>query len=143
MNNLSRRDFLKLSGFGLAGLLVPPLNFHFDDPFAAQQGRVTVRTVWMFDRPSSTAAPVRLCQRDTLLNITNTAISDDEDTHNRVWYEVGEEGYLYSGSIQPVRTILNTPRMDIPKEGLLAEISVPYTDAYLSLIHISEPTRPY
>ena len=130
MNNLSRRDFLKLSGFGLAGLLVPPLNFHFEDPFAAQQGRVTVRTVWMFDRPSSTAAPVRLCQRDTLLNITNTAISDDEDTHNRVWYEVGEEGYLYSGSIQPVRTILNTPRMDIPKEGLLAEISVPYTDAY-------------
>ena len=94
MNNLSRRDFLKLSGIGLAGLLVPPLNFHFDDPFAAQQGRVTTRTVWMFDRPSVKAAPVRLCQRDTLLSITNTAVSDDEEAHNRVWYEVGSEGLL-------------------------------------------------
>ena len=30
---ISRRDFLKLSGLGLAGLFAPPLNFHFDDPF--------------------------------------------------------------------------------------------------------------
>ncbi len=130
MTFLSRRDFLKLSGVGLAGLLAPPLNFLVDDPFINQQGRVTTRMIWMYDRPSYDAAQVKICQRDTLVNITNTAISDDESTHNRVWYEVGREGYLYSGNIQPVRTILNAPRMDIPKEGLLAEISVPYTDAH-------------
>jgi hypothetical protein len=138
LNNLSRRDFLKLSGLGLAGLLAPPLNFHLDDPFAAQQGRVTTRTMWMYDRPSYDAAQVKLCQRDTLVNITNTAISDDEKSHNRVWYEVGTEGYLYSGNIQPVRTKLNKPRMDIPKEGLLAEISVPYTDAHEATDHASK-----
>jgi lipoprotein-anchoring transpeptidase ErfK/SrfK len=130
LNNLSRRDFLKLSGLGLAGLLAPPLNFHLDDPFNAQQGRVTTRTIWMFDRPSYEGTQVKLCPRDTLVNITNTAISDDESSHNRVWYEAGREGYLYSGNIQPVRTKLNKPRMDIPTEGALAEISVPYTDAY-------------
>ena len=129
---ISRRDFLKLSGLGLAGLITPPLNFHFDDPFTALQGRVTTRTIWMYDRPSSDATQVKLCQRDTLLNITNTTISDDVKSHNRVWYEIGREGFVYSGNIQPVRTILNTPRMDIPKEGLLAEVSVPYTDAYES-----------
>ena len=129
-NNLSRRDFLKLSGLGLAGLFAPPLNFLFDDPFDAQQGRVTTRTVWMLDNPAVKANPVRICHRDMLLNITNTAISDDESSHNRVWYEIDKIGYVYSGNIQPVRTILNKPIMDIPKEGLLAEISVPYTDAF-------------
>jgi lipoprotein-anchoring transpeptidase ErfK/SrfK len=130
MSFLSRRDFLKLSGFGLAGLLAPPLNFYLDDPFTAQQGRVTTRMVWMYDRPSYNAAQVKICQRDTVVNITNTAVSDDDDSHNRIWYDAGGEGYLYSGNIQPVRTIFNPPRSDIPKEGLLAEISVPYTDTH-------------
>ncbi|MDO9299789.1 MAG: L,D-transpeptidase family protein [Anaerolineales bacterium] len=127
---ISRRDFLKLSGLGLAGLFAPPLDFHFDDPFTDLLGRVTTRMIWMYDHPSSAAKPVKFCQRDVLLNITNTAISDDVTSHNRVWYQIGTEGFVYSGNIQPVRTILNTPRMDIPKNGLLAEISVPFTDAY-------------
>ena len=130
LEKISRRDFLKLSGLGLAGLFTPPLNFHFDDPFTDLQGRVVTRTIWMYDHPSSQATQVKICHRDLLLNITNTTISDDVTASNRVWYEVGKEGFVYSGNIQPVRTILNTPRMDIPINGLLAEISVPFTDAY-------------
>ncbi len=102
---------MKLSGVGLAGLFAPPLNFHFDDPFACQQGRVVTRTVWILDSPTVKANPVRICHRDMLLNITNTAISDDESSHNRVWYEIDKTGYVYSGNIQPVRTILNTPNL--------------------------------
>ena len=132
MKNLSRRDFLKLSGLGLAGLLAPPLNFDLqdDDPFDSQQGRVTVRTIWMYDKPMTGAAKLKLFQRDAVINITNTAISDDLSLHNRIWYQINNEGYVYSGNIQPVRTFLNTPHMEIPPEGLLAEVSVPYTDAY-------------
>ncbi len=122
---------MKLSGLGLAGLLAPPLNFNLDDPFTSQQGRVVTRTVWMLDRPSSKGLPIRICHRDMLLNVTNTAISDEDTTaHNRVWYQIDETGYVYSGNIQPVRTLLNIPTLDIPKEGLLAEVSVPFTDAY-------------
>jgi lipoprotein-anchoring transpeptidase ErfK/SrfK len=132
-SNLSRRDFLKLSGLGLAGLLAPPLNFDFDDPFASQQGRVTTRTVWMYDHPSTEAAHVKLFQRDAVFDIANTAVSDDITGHNRVWYQVGTEGYVHSANIQPVRTILNAPQMEIPKkDGLLAEVSVPFTDAHES-----------
>ena len=61
---ISRRDFLKLSGLGLAGFLVPPLNFN--DPFTDLMGRVTTRMVWMYDRPSSEATQVKFCQRDML-----------------------------------------------------------------------------
>ncbi|MBK7319295.1 L,D-transpeptidase [Candidatus Villigracilis affinis] len=129
-SKISRRDFLKLGGLGLAGLLTPPLNFHFDDPFAAVQGRVTTRMVWMYDKPSTEATQVTFCHRDKLLNITNAVISDDVNSHNRVWYEIGKEGYVYSGNIQPVRTLLNAPQLNLPKDGILTEISVPYTDAY-------------
>lgn len=135
LNEISRRDFLKLSGAGLAGLLLPPLNLHLNDPFAALQGRVTTRTIWMYAQPTLSGAQVKLCQRDMLLNIVNTALSDDVNANNRIWYEIGSpnaiEGYVYSGNVQPVRTILNsTPTLDIPEDGLLAEVTVPYTDAH-------------
>ena len=127
---LSRRDFLKLSGLGAASLFAPPLDFDFTDPFASQQGRVAVRTVWLYDEPDSNADKVKLIQRDAVFGITNTAVGVDTETHNRIWYEVGKEGYVHSGNIQPVRTSLNKPQMEIPKEGLLAEVSVPFSDAH-------------
>ena len=130
MTSFSRRDFLKLSGFGLAGLMAPPLNFDSDDPFEGQQGRASVRTVLAHKEPSIKAKKTKLFQRDAIFNITNTAVSDEVDWHNRIWYQVGNDGYVYSGDVQPVRTIFNVPVTEVPKEGLLAEISVPYTEAY-------------
>ena len=121
----------------MAGLFVPgPLNGHWGQTLLQQQGRVTSRIAWMYDQPSVLAAQIRICHRDTLLNIINTAISNDADSPNRVWYEIGREnaveGYVYSGNVQPVKTILNSPisHLNIPSEGLLAEVSVPYTDAH-------------
>jgi lipoprotein-anchoring transpeptidase ErfK/SrfK len=128
---LSRRDFIKLSGLGIAGLFTPPLNFNFNDVFANQRGRVTTRTIWLYDEPSFQANRLKIHTRDSLLPITNTRISDDDSAHNRVWYEIGTEGYAYSGNIQPVETILNTPQLQMPEDdGLLCEISVPYTDVH-------------
>lgn len=131
-SDLSRRDFLKLSGLGLASLFAPalPLNFLLKDPYDAQQGRVTSRLLWSYDRPSFDATRVKMYWRDLVVSITNAAVSDDETAYNRVWYEVGKDGYVYSGNVQPVRTVLNTPRTDIPTNGLLGEVSVPYSDAH-------------
>jgi L,D-transpeptidase catalytic domain len=129
---LSRRDFLKLSGLGLISFFAPPLplNFSFDDPFDGQQGRVTSSLLWLYDAPSYKGARTKMYWRDLILPITNVTVSDDESAYNRVWYEIGADGYAYSGNVQPVHTNLNTPRMDIPSAGILAEVSVPYTDAY-------------
>lgn len=131
MDKITRRDFLKLGGLGLASLIAPPFKFAPSDPFDTQQGRVTVRTVWVYDAPSTKAEKVKLLQRDAVFNLTNTAATEETDSHNRIWYRVNEDGYVYSGNIQPVRTIFNQPyEGDIPKEGLLAEVSVPFTDAF-------------
>ncbi len=128
----SRRDFLKLSGLGLLGLFLPNrlLNSFFEDAFDDQQGRVTERLIWIFDKPSFNSKHVKLHWRDTILPIDNVTVSDDEKAYNRIWYQIGNEGYAYSGTIQPVRTVLNTPTTNIPNNGVLGEVSVPYTDAH-------------
>ena len=130
--DLSRRDFLKLSGLGLASLFATdlPLDFLLSDPYAAQQGRVTSRLLWSYNRPTLEGSRMKMYWRDLILPITNTTIGEDETAYNRVWYECGTDGYVYSGNIQPVRTILNTPRTEIPRNGLLGEVSVPFSDAH-------------
>ena len=129
---LSRRDFLKLSGFGLMGMVLPnlPLKFLQQDDFDNLQGRVIDRTIWEYDEPDFKAKRLNLYWHDLILPITNTTVSEDETAYNRVWYQVAEGGYIYSGSVQPVRTILNEPQT-ISRRGALGEVSVPYTEARL------------
>lgn len=129
---LSRRDFMKLGGISLMGMILPDasLLFPLRDEFDNLRGRVIDRTIWMYDAPDFKAKRLRLYWHDLILPITNTTISEDETAHNRVWYQVGDGGYVYSGSIQPVRTFLNRPQA-IPARGALGEISVPFTEARL------------
>lgn len=98
--------------------------------FENLQARVIDRILWSFDEPSPKSKRTRVYWHDLILPITNTTISDDETAYNRVWYQVADGGYVYSGSIQPVRTILNEPRA-IPTRGVLGEITVPFTEARL------------
>lgn len=129
---LSRRDFLKLSGYGFMGIFLPDFSSHLpqQNDFATLQGRVIDRTVWTYDEPSAKSKRAKLYWHDLVVPITNTTISDDESAYNRVWYQLEEGGYAYSGGIQPVRTILNEPQQ-IPSRGALGDVSVPYSDAYL------------
>jgi len=116
------------------GLFFPNLSAHLPqiDDFDNLQGRVTDRVIWSYDAPTYKAKRKRLYWRDLIMSITNTTIGEDETAYNRVWYEVDNGGYVYSGSVQPVRTILNEPQL-IPLTGALGEISVPFTDALESL----------
>jgi hypothetical protein len=137
---LSRRDFLKLGGLGFLGLLLPnrslnsiikyPASALYQDIFDAQQGRVVSRLIWLYDKPSFNGVRTKLYWRDSIVSITDVAISDDVADYNRVWYQIGNEGFAYSGTLQPVRTLLNVPTLDIPLAGRLGEVSVPYTDAH-------------
>lgn len=127
---LSRRDFLKLSGYGLLGMVLPnlPLRLPAQDDFDNLLGRVTDRILWSHEAPDPKSGRVKLYWRDLVFPIANTTISDDETAYNRVWYQLKDGSFVYSGSVQPVRTLLNEPQM-IPLKGALGEVSVPYTDA--------------
>ncbi len=127
---ISRRDFLKLSGYGLMGITLPNLSTWTPDDFTNLQGRVTDRTLWSYEEPDIQSKRKKLYWHDIVIPITNTIVGVDETAYNRVWYEAEEGGYIYSGSVQPVRTILNEPQ-HISLKGALGEVSVPFTEARL------------
>jgi len=120
-----------MSGLGLAGLAMPglPLHSFFDDAFVSQEGRVTTDLLWTYDQPSFKGNQIKMFWRDFVLPIANATISDDQTDYNRVWYQIGDEGYAYLGDVQPVQTILNTPTLEIRIKGILGEVSVPSTNA--------------
>mgnify|MGYP003989071771 FL=1 len=131
-DSLTRRDFLKLAGLGLtAAFSFPGLTkahaasgLHPD-----QEGRVAETSIKLFESPNFDSVPVNEHWQDIVLPITGIAIGDDENAHNRIWYQIGEEGYAYSGDIQPALRRLNKPVYEHPKAGHLVEVTVPYTDA--------------
>lgn len=128
-NLLSRRDFLKLSAAGLATLMLPQFNQR-QAAETDQQGRVLEPKISVFDVPSFVGNEVKVYWKDDVLPITGITLGDDDKAYNRTWYRIGQDGYVYSGTIQPVKTILNQPSDKIPADGTLAEVTVPYTDAY-------------
>jgi lipoprotein-anchoring transpeptidase ErfK/SrfK len=140
LSDISRRDFLKLAGAGLltsllAQVRLEPVRADTDISLPGalasdQQGRVAAATVNVYAAPSDQARFVNSYWRDTVLPILGVAVSADDAAPNRVWYQVGAEAYAYSGTIQPVRTVLNQPAGQIPQSGCLGELTVPYSDAH-------------
>jgi lipoprotein-anchoring transpeptidase ErfK/SrfK len=127
--DVSRRDFLKLTSLGLFGMLVTPF-YKLSTDAISQQGRVIDPRVNLYHQPSFKSQEVKVLWKDTVLPITDVVVGDQEPIHNRIWYELAGQGYAHSGSIQPVQTILNSPRHQIPSQGILAEVTVPFTDAH-------------
>lgn len=125
----SRRDFLKLSSLGMVGLFLQPVK-SLRELIPDQLGRVAEIKSTVFDRPSLAGKEVNVYWRDMILPITDVTVGDVEPSHNRIWYRIGEEGFVHSGSIQPVQTRLNEPTADIPFGGTLVEVTVPYTDVH-------------
>lgn len=132
LSAFSRRDFLKLAGYGLLGFSFPDFSHNFiERSFEADfQGRITEKLLWMYDEPTAKSNRVEMYWRDLILPLSGAAISDDAEAYNRIWYEVDGQGFVYSGSIQPVVTKLNDPVSEVPPGGLLGELSVPFTDAH-------------
>jgi hypothetical protein len=128
-NPLNRREFLRLGGLAFAAAWLPamPRPAGQDSPL---QGRVTEAQIFAFDRPSLGGRQVKTYWKDMVLNLAEATVGDDQPDYNRVWYRLDGEGYVHSGGVQPVRTRLNQPNQAIPAEGVLAEVTVPFTDAH-------------
>jgi hypothetical protein len=134
---LPRRDFLNLLGLGLFGWM-PITSFEqMFNPLPSPinklqnlQGRVIYNHIEIYDIPSISGEVIKQFWMDAVIPITEVTIGDGEPAYNRVWYRIGNYGFAHSGGIQPVRTIINRPVSDIPKGGRLAEVTVPFTDAF-------------
>jgi len=133
LEHISRRSFLKLAGASLLSLFLPPFERYDYRPIAAEsspsQGRVLSNSLNLYKQPSLKSEVVKTYWRDLVLPISEITIGEDDSSHNRVWYRLNNEGYAYSGNVQPITVRLNPVVYDIPARGRLAQVTVPFTDA--------------
>ncbi len=127
----SRRDFLKASGAGLLGFFLADLRL--GRVFAAEapkQGRSTISGAELLSEPAFKATKIRAFGRDEVVEISGEVPGDlgYGNPFNSIWYEIGGEGYTYSGAIQPVQTLHQKPAFDVPEIGVLGEVTVPFSD---------------
>lgn len=133
LNFINRREFLKLSGASLLGLFAYSLTSQrsvlAQSDTSPKMGRIVSNLVDVHETASLDSKVVKTYWKDLVLPITQVTMGTGEPAHNRIWYEMNHEGYVHSGSVQPVQISLNKIIEKVPEKGVLAEVTVPYTDA--------------
>ncbi len=133
MKPFSRRDFLNLGLTTLLSSVIRPLPP--DDapnptptPHQYSLGRTT-RSLFYYEKPSASSKSLGYYHTDTIVRIYEQRRGDPEPAHNPIWLRTAE-GWMHSSFVQPVRQQWNAPIREVPPSGFLAEVTVPYTQAW-------------
>jgi len=127
---LTRRDFLRLSGAALLGLLLSEYNL--DKVQAAMTpllGRVVATSLIIRDAPAFSGKRINSFPRDSIVDILEQVYGGEDGDYNRIWYRIGNNAYVYSGWVQPVKNVENSNVTEIPETGILGEITIPKADS--------------
>jgi hypothetical protein len=144
---LSRRDFLKFSGVGLAGLSALALNrirsFDFETLSAPRRlpqfpdspiiGRTVDPGIDLRNAPTNDPGlntSISKLPADTLLEWNREVIGNVVGGLNNQRYVETSQGYVYASVLQPTRNLPNTPIAEMPagQPGFWAEVTVPYVE---------------
>jgi hypothetical protein len=128
MKTISRRDFLKLGGLALASLAFTSFVPEFTEFEDMDLVRVAKDPVSVYKEPTDTSQIVRTWVRDDLIHVYET-VNSGTPGYNPIWYRVFG-GYMHRARLQKVRIHYNVPLTSIPDTKILAEVTVPYTEAY-------------
>ncbi len=136
MNNINRREFLKLSTLALGSLGVmafnpfPPSNDDQAYP-SGIIGRVTISNqVSVYQEPDWDSPVIGyLNTKDAIIQLYYELTPRKGPPYNPLWYRVWG-GYVHSAFIQRVKVRFNQVLKTIPQAGQLCEVTVPYTQTY-------------
>ena len=126
MPNLSRRDFVKLSGVSLSAAALPSFSWIYTPD--NRLGRITDPEAKLHLRPNPDSPVVGVYGFDDLLEVNREVVGQGVYPHNHVWLET-PEGYLWSSEAQLVRNLPNPIVDRVPSDGTWTEMTVPYVDA--------------
>jgi lipoprotein-anchoring transpeptidase ErfK/SrfK len=127
--NITRRDFLKLIGLGAAGFAINPVGINSVFP-KTEFGRVTNKSISIYEKPSDKSKIVFQRYMDDILNIYQEVQSEYGPAYNPIWYRVWG-GYAHSSFVQKVVYRLNPLISSIPSKGIFMELTVPFSQSYL------------
>ncbi|MBN2256678.1 MAG: L,D-transpeptidase [Anaerolineaceae bacterium] len=126
---MQRRAFLKLGILSLTSLAFRPLQRTAAKLLAPSLGRVSAKSISVYREAVDTSAILFQRFRDELVNLYYEIDSPSGPTYNPRWYRVWR-GFMHSGKIVKVKYNLNPIIRTIPTGGMLAEVTVPFTQAY-------------
>src|SRR5215216_6504440 len=145
--NLSRRDFLKLSGVGLAGLgalaFKPYKTLDLDYlssykrlpqfPNSEIIGRVVDPGIDLRNQPTNDPnvnTSISKLGADTLVEWKREVVGKVIGGLSNQRYVETPEGYIYASVLQPTRNLPNTAITEMPagQQGFWAEVTVPYVE---------------
>jgi hypothetical protein len=128
---ITRREFLKLASTGSLAFALRDLRLDRTLNMATiKQGRITWSGVPLYDVPTFNANQIHLFGADKVVEVTGIEENGQSgygNPFNTVWYKI-DNGYAFSGGIQPVETNYQKPIFHLPEKGQLGEITVPFCD---------------
>jgi hypothetical protein len=97
-------------------------------PAAIKQGRITWSGIPLYDGPMFNGKKIHFFGADKVVEISAIAEKGEAgNPFNSTWYQI-DNGYTYSGWIQPVETNYQKPVFNVPEKGQVGEITVPFCD---------------
>jgi lipoprotein-anchoring transpeptidase ErfK/SrfK len=128
--SFTRRDFLKLSASGALGLFLAETGLDralaLAEPLA-NHGRVLMSGLFMYEVPTFRSESWKAFGKDQVVPISEVVEGEAGNPYNTAWYRIGDEGFTYSGWVQPVETSYNQPSFEVRAEGQVGEITVPFS----------------
>ena len=129
MNNLSRRDILKLGGLSLGSLAFTPSlsnELSFDD---SNLVRIATNSVSVHSQPNDGSRIVSTWYRDELVHVYDEIVADGP-SYNPVWYRVWG-GYMHRAHLQKVKIVYNNLLPSLEEgERRLVEVTVPFAEPW-------------
>ena len=127
---ISRREFLKLASAGSLAFALKDLRLGraLAESTPIKQGRITFSGMPLFDAPTFRANQLHNFGADSIIDVIAIDENGEQgNPFNSTWYQV-DQGYTYSGWVQPVETNYQKPIFTISEKGQVGEITVPFTD---------------
>jgi len=133
-DSFSRRQFLQrcTTGLGSFALIPAPLRskhslLESDSPVL---GRVLFDNVQTYEQPDLNGAKASIRNFNEVLQLSQPIKGALLNGHNAIWFVTPQNEFIQSTSIQIVQNKLNIVQENVLKSGRLAEVTVPFTDAW-------------
>ena len=127
---ISRREFLKLASAGTLVFALKDLRIDraLAEPATIKHGRVTFSGTPLYNEPTFKAQQTYLFHADEVVEVKSIVENGEQgNPFNSTWYQVND-GYTYSGWVQPVEINYQKPIFNIPDKGQVGELTVPFSD---------------
>jgi hypothetical protein len=139
----SRRNFLKLSAATLAAMTTQGFRPFFNLEHEQKSNliaRIARDSASVYSQPNDESRILYQRYRDEIVNVYSEVVSEAGPGYNPLWYRVWG-GYIHSAYLQRVAINYNSIHESFPEQGLVGEITVPFTQSmrYLNTMNGWEP----